>query len=426
MTSQSRTLVTLTAGVVLLMAAALAADVAISTGTINVIGQPSTSSGAVVRSEMQGSWPTGRAIEAYVVTTGTAVLAQSSGGAGIYGASTGSYGVWGYSYSSWGGLFSSGEGYGIRVDTAGTDHYDHGAYITSVGGYGVYAQSAGNMGVRGEAGNVAGLAQPAGPVGVVGIGSSRGVFGSSSSGIGVYGTTDSSYGVWGHSETYRGVTGRTDRTDNNYGLYTPDNLYSLNYNLTGAVMQVAHNGGDEVLEAGDVVEFRGISLPKDEGPLDGEADAGVAAPRVPIVQVALAREESSATIAGVVFSRFNIDAVDDSEELPFAKSEDLDEDLARKRGTNAGLEVTPSGPVSPGEYLLVVVQGPARVKASATVDAIGAGDDLVVGHGYDSGRAVMADSVLSAKSLHRPSILGAALQPLAAGEDTIYAYVSPR
>jgi hypothetical protein len=282
------------------------------------------------------------------------------------------------------------------------------------------------MGVRGEAGNVADIAQPAGTVGVVGIGVNRGVFGSSINGAGSYGRSDNNYGAWGQSTTYRGVTGRTERTDNNYGLYTPDNLYSLNYNLTGAIMQVAHNGGEESLDVGDVVEFRGISLPKQGEPREGDADAETATPRIPIVQVARAREGSEAAIAGVVFSRFNIDAVDDSEELPYAKSEDLAEELARKRGTNAGLEVTPAGPVSPGEYLLVVVQGPARVKASATVAAIKPGDELVVGHGYSSDAAVRSGDPATANTSSRPSPVGAALQPLATGEDTIYAYVSPR
>jgi hypothetical protein len=50
--------------------------------------------------------------------------------------------------------------------------------------------------------------------------------------------SSSNYGVWGQSSNFRGVTGRTSRTDNNYGLYTPDNLFSLNVNLAGAIMLV--------------------------------------------------------------------------------------------------------------------------------------------------------------------------------------------
>jgi hypothetical protein len=97
--------------------------------------------------------------------TGTALRADANGGMGLYGSSTNNYGVRGSSSNSWGGYFSSSGGYGIRVETSGTDHYDHGAFITAQGGYGVLARSATNQGVRGEAGNVAGIAQPLGAVG---------------------------------------------------------------------------------------------------------------------------------------------------------------------------------------------------------------------------------------------------------------------
>jgi hypothetical protein len=71
--------------------------------------------------------------------------------------------------------------------------------------------------------------------------------------------SSSNYGVWGQSSEWRGVTGRTSRADNNYGFYTPDNLFSLNINLAGAVMQVMQNGGTEPLAPGDVVVFSGIN-----------------------------------------------------------------------------------------------------------------------------------------------------------------------
>ena len=185
----------------------------------------------------------------YAPATGTALYADANGGTGLVGDSENSYGIWGSSNNSWGGYFTSDGGYGIRVDTNGTDHYDHGAYVTSTGGYGVYATSAQNQGVRGEAGNVSGISQPLGTVGVVGIGQSRGMYGASGNGIGTYGTSQGNYGVWGQSNTYRGVTGRTSRVDNNYGFYTPDNLFAANVNISGCIESNAIRGFSHVHRA---------------------------------------------------------------------------------------------------------------------------------------------------------------------------------
>ena len=255
------------------------------------------------------------------------------------------------------------------------------------------------QGVRGEAGDVTGYDRPIGPVGVVGIGQNRGVYGSSSAGTGVYGTSDDNYGIWGQSDTYRGVTGRTNRVDNNYGLYTPDNLYSLNYNLAGAIMLVAQNGGREPLEAGDVVVFFGIGAPLSEG---GPA----------VVQVAKTNMANNTAVAGVVFSRYNIAAIDESQEHP------------DDEGYLANLEVTPDGPTPPGDYLLLVIQGPARVKASALGGTIEVGDLLATGQ--DAGFAWRAKEV-SIGEFNAPfpgAVFGKALEPLTVGQEEIYIFVT--
>ncbi|MFQ5400678.1 MAG: hypothetical protein ACE5E7_13915 [Anaerolineae bacterium] len=189
------------------------------------------------------------------------------------------------------------------MSTSGADHYDHGAYITSQGGYAVYAQSANNMGMRAEAGDITGVSQPLGPIGAVGLGQNRGVVGSSLSGSGVYASSSTNYGVWGQSTNYRGVTGLTSRTDNNYGFYTPDNFFSNNINVAGAIMQVMQNNGTASLSPGDVVVFSGIN----------RAETVVGAP---VVQVSKVNAANSTAVAGVVFSRFNIDAVNPDLEFP--------------------------------------------------------------------------------------------------------------
>lgn len=120
-------------------------------------------------------------------------------------------------------------------------------------GFGAYA-----YGVKGIAGDISGITLPIGGIGVVGIGQNRGIVGSSSSGTGVYATSETNYGVWGQSTGYRGVTGRTGRSDDNYGLYTPDNMYTKNIHSTGTTSQVFKYTGKSDILPGDIVSFSGI------------------------------------------------------------------------------------------------------------------------------------------------------------------------
>ncbi len=295
-----------------------------------------------------------------------------------------------------------------------------GVYGTSVDGFGVYGQSANGSGVRGfssaESGvlgrtssddeaiaGVRGENDSGGGAGVVGYKDGTtgvGVRGMNDgdTGSGVWGESTEYYGLFGESTNHRGVYGRTARSDNNYGLYTPDNLWSLNFNLAGAIMYLAQNGGPEALEPGDVVVFSGLSAPLGE---DG----------VTVAQVRRADGANSTAVAGVVYSRFNIDAV-------FGPEEE-----AGGANSRQGIEVTPEGPVPAGEYLLIVVQGPALVRASALNGAIRPGDLLA---SAPAGLAAHAGEVeVNGVSFALPgSILGKALEPLADGEGMIRIFVT--
>lgn len=338
----------------------------------------------------------------YAPATGTALYADASGGAGLFGDSENSYGVWGSSNDSWGGYFTSSGGHGIRVHTDGTAHYDYGAYVSSTGGFGVYAQSAENQGVRGEAGDVTGYQQPLGAVGVVGIGSNRGTYGSSAFGSGLYGTSESNYGLWAQSSNWRGATGRTSRSDNNYGLYTPDNLFAANVSTSGAVTQVMQNGGTEPLSTGDVVVFSGINR-------------SVTAVEGPLVQVSKASVANSTAVAGVVLSKFNIDAI----------NPDLESAGDSAQDEMAAMEVTPAGSAAAGEYVLVVVQGPAQVK----VGTLGSGSvhpgDLL-STGSTAGFAAEAETVTmdGVQTAVPGTVFGKALEAPQAGREMIYVYVT--
>lgn len=327
--------------------------------------------------------------------TGFALYSGGTGGYGIYAESTGNYAVYGSSTNSWGGYFTSQNGYGLVVDTNGNDHYDHGILVDSNRGYAIYARSTANMGVRGEAGDTSNIPNPLGPIGVVGLGQNRGVVGSSNSGTGVFASSQTNYGVWGQSVEYRGVTGRTSRADNNYGLYTPDNLFSSNYNRSGAVMQVVQNNSDTILAIGDVVAFNGI-------------EATEASDGVPIVQVTQATARNAQAVAGVVYSRFNIEAVRDVE------YEDVQTDL----------EVTPAGDVAAGEYLLIVVQGPAQVNIAASRAEIAPGDLLAVGSAEGYADKAPTFEINGISTVIPGTVFGKALETPTARSKQIWVYVT--
>jgi hypothetical protein len=256
-------------------------------------------------------------------------------------------------------MATSGETYGVVGASRSSNGY---------GGY-FYNTAAGD-GVKGE-----------GWFGVYGSGTSAGVRGQSTSGHGVYGL----------STNGDGVGGSTLAADNNYGFYTSDNLYSLNFHLRGAQMQVVQNGGQEALEPGDVVVFNGL-------------EAG----DPPVIQVAKATVANSTAVAGVVYSRYDITAV----------SEDPEQSTQRDR------EVTPAGPVPPGEYLLMVIQGPAQVKASALAGAIQPGD--LLSSAGPAGQAAKAAqvSIEGVQTAVPGTVFGKALEPLDTGDKLIYIFVT--
>ena len=218
-----------------------------------ITGQPDPA-GYVLRVEMAGAHATRAAIWS-TTSTGDAVRGRSAGGYGLAGYTDDGYAVYGQ-------------------DAGTTTARGYGGYFTSQNGVGVYGASSAtpyytNMHVPG-------------------------VYGSSANGVGVYGTGKT--GVRGESKTDIAVYAQTGNASNNYGLYTPDNIYSLNYHLAGALMQLVQNGGAEPLEPGDLAVFSGMA-------------ASLQAGGPPVVQVAKATTAASTAVAGVVYSRFNIAAV---------------------------------------------------------------------------------------------------------------------
>jgi hypothetical protein len=337
-------------------------------------------------------------LASYAPATGTALYADANGGAGLFGESEDSYGVWGSSNNSWGGYFTSDGGHGIRVDSGGADHYDHGAHITSVGGYGVYAQSANNQALRGEAGDVTGVATALGRVGVVGLGQNRGVHGASGSGVGIYGNSDSSYAAYFYSNNYRGLqsssaSGYYAGYFNNRGGSSQPGLY-VNGSIVasgskaGYVVDVCLNDGPDPLETGDVVAVVGVSEP-----VVGE---------IPVMRVVKATADSAGAGVGVVDQRFIVEK----------------ENGERMARPDAGVpQLAANNAIQRGEYLSVVTLGAFKmVKVDASTGAIQPGDLLTpsANPGY----------VMRATDPLPGTIIGKALEAWETGQGTIAVYVT--
>jgi hypothetical protein len=414
-----------------------------------IVGSPSSSSGGAVDVTMSDFEPLAAAVRGYVPSTGMAVYGNSVNGTGVYGQSHTTYGVRGSSFWGWGGYFYSQTGNGLVAESGGLDTWDHGGSFRAAMGYGVYAVSTGNAAVRGEAGATAGsLPRPGGTVGVVGLGDTRGVWGASNTGEGVYGVSRDTAGVYGEtssdsidlgsvmgrkwtgdgvavigqkygnagigvrginsgttgsgvagqSTNHIGVYGLTSRADGNYGLYTPNNLYSSNIHLAGATMQVVQNAGSTAVEPGSVLVFTGIAAPPAKG-----------AP--PVVQVAAASTGQSTAVAGVAYSRFNRDAL--------AKA-----DLASGAGLEQPIEATPDGVAAPGEYLLMVIQGPALTRVDGAGGTIQPGDLLssadTAGYAARTSRVTVQGQEMAPPG----TVFGKALEALAEGQKRIYVYVT--
>ena len=277
--------------------------------------------------------------------------------------STHAYGVYGQATSSTGSTFGV---YGVSASTEGRGVSGY-ASATSGTTYGVYGESNSPNG-RG----VYGLADNDGGVGVMGA---------SEVGSGVYGNSGSGFGVYGFSTSSNAVYGDTQNAAHEYGLYTPDNLWSLNYSLKGSVRQLVQNGGSEPLEAGDVVVFSGMVAPAD-------------ANDPPVILVSKASTANSSAVAGVVYARSDLEGA------------------------------TLEGAVQPGETLLVVVQGPARVKVSAAAGAIQAGD--LLSSSAQAGVAASASKITvdGVQTVLPGTVFAKALEALESGEGWIYVFVT--
>jgi len=302
---------------------------------------------------------------------GSAVFASDSNSDGL------SWGVYATS--------ASNEGYGVYTVNTAAAGETYGIYAEdqSTGGYAGYFVNTNNV-TDGVA--TALYASRPNYYGIAISGDHTGATGTA-----VYGDADGGYGLYGHTLTgSSAVYGDTGAASHNYGLYTGDNLYSSNFHSKGAIMQVVQNAGSQPLQPGDVVVFVGINLEGDE----------------PVIQVALADAANSTAVAGVVYSRYRLGDGNTNPEAPGIGPDTIE------------------GAAQPGEYLLVVVQGPAQVRASALGGAIQPGD--LLSSAAQPGLAGAAAQITIQGVTFTPdgTVFAKALEALDSGEALIYVYVT--
>jgi hypothetical protein len=239
----------------------------------------------------------------------------------------------GISISSWGtsgmaisGAFVPGDPGSFTVGDYGLliEFVQHGAIITSTDGTGLKLWADGatddDWGIRSEAMD------------------NDGVWGWS------YGAEETDTGVTGRSENGYGVYGFS--RNGNWGLYTPDDLY-VGGSCTGCAFRyVGRNTSKLSLSPGDAVSAAGM-----------ETLTGMNAPVMQVTPSVIGQE-----ILGVVVGRVSVTT-------PESVLDDV----------QAGPHFGPvGGAAEPGDYLVIVVQGPAQVKADPTA-SIQAGDMVYMG-----------------------------------------------
>ena len=176
-----------------------------------------------------------------------------------------------------------------------------------------------------------------------------------------------------------------------YSGYFLDNIY-VDGNCVGCTTAfLAVNDGDRVLEIGDLVAAKGL--------LDPVAGSGQ-----PTLAVGLAGGNNLGVI-GVVQGRVALTS-------------------SEKDGVESQSMELAEGAVSPGEYLLVVVQGFARIKIDASAGSILPGQRLTAGRQAGTARALETRLIDGMVVSEGAPVIGIALAPPEPGSDLVPVFVN--
>ena len=199
---------------------------------------------------------------------------------------------------------------------------------------------------------------------------------------GVYANCESGGACWGvrsRADSY-GVYAATNDASNNYGLYTPDNIY-VGGNCNGCVITyIVQNGGDTELTRGDLVSIHGIAPSIDDS-------------SSPTMLVTHTNSNNANAVIGVVQDTLEIEMVTKAD-VTFAEVEVPD---PRVEGTvtewqemvtefQAPIHHLVDRAAQNGDYVVIVVQGLAQVKVNEANGRIAVGSLLGAG---DSGKGVL-------------------------------------
>ena len=267
-------------------------------------------------------------------------------------------------------------GYGIQITTASnmeagismSNIDSDGIYLSDLNGY-AYRAIGGYSHFRSHSSDNFGLEVY-----------SSGNHGITMSGIGVDGIHIGSAGD-------DGVYANTTQVSHEWGLYTPDKIYGSNVTMRSQSTHVRYVG-NEMLEAGDLVCIAG-------GYEEDVLDDGF-----PIINVTKANSRNSSAIIGVVEYKVYI-----REEIEEHEGETHTEKSFRFA----------EGSASYGDYLSVVVFGPADVKMDSRAD-IKVGEKMTVSDNGDARSINDEDN-------WRIGILGKALED-SNGKDTVKIFVN--
>ncbi len=281
-----------------------------------------------------------------IVATGGAIRGESATSTAVHGYSTGGFGLAGYSH-----------------DNYAVYGYDGGT--TQARGYGGYFHSDNGIGVYGYSNATRSTDNAFAP----------GVYGKSTNGVGVYGVGNhATSGVGGYFTGRVGVVARSNGTQANdgyAGYFISEQYRGINargasgwydayfngdtgifsaggYSTLYADRLVVVNGGDEMLEPGDVVALAGVA----KSPLGGE----------PLLAVRKADAAHAPAICGVVLRALRLEVKEG------------------EPGVGASLDVQPvEGSIPPQGYLAIVTGGLApAVRVEALADDLQIGDLLTV------------------------------------------------
>ena len=216
-----------------------------------------------------------------------------------------------------------------------------------------------------------------------------GVHVNSANNVGLYVGSAGFSGLYVASADYSAAYAHTTNVNDEWGFYTPDKIYAgATLASGGSLMLVAQNGDSRDLEAGDLVAVGGMGAPF------AEADA-------PVPLVLKASRANSGAVVGVVYRRLAAQA-----QTGVVESEDQ---MVREASAQAN---SGEGPVAPGDYLFIVVLGPAQVKADGSPGSIRPGDLLTASVG--EGRVIKAEPVVVGDTtFYAPgTLIGKAMEPL--------------